>query len=367
MTSRYRSQLYPVLARLDAERAHRLALRALDSAQRVPGGPRLLRRFAPAPDPRLRVERLGLVFPNPLGVAAGLDKNAEAVGALFALGFGAVEVGTITPRPQPGNPPPRLWRFPAQQALVNALGFPSAGAASVRRRLTGCRFPGVVGVNLGKNRDTPPEHAAADYLAVLDALWDVTGYITVNVSSPNTPGLRDLQRPDALHALIRAVVERDALLARLHGGRPRPVLVKLAPDLDETRLAEAVESLMAAGAAGVILGNTTTSRAGLPEAARELPGGVSGAPLRGRNLELVRSVRRLAPELPIVAVGGIDSADDVIARLRAGASLVQLYTGFIYGGPALPGQILAGLSTYLDREGLRSIEEVVGSEATVGA
>ena len=143
VTSRYRSQLYPVLARLDAERAHRLALRALDSAQRVPGGPRLLRRFAPAPDPRLRVERLGLVFPNPLGVAAGLDKNAEAVGALFALGFGAVEVGTITPRPQPGNPPPRLWRFPAQQALVNALGFPSAGAASVRRRLAGRRFPGV--------------------------------------------------------------------------------------------------------------------------------------------------------------------------------------------------------------------------------
>ncbi|HET7034044.1 MAG TPA: quinone-dependent dihydroorotate dehydrogenase [Thermomicrobiaceae bacterium] len=365
MTSRYRSQLYPVLARLDAERSHRLALRSLATAERAPGGLRLLRRFAPPPDPRLRVERWGLSFPNPLGVAAGLDKNAEAVAALFALGFGAVEIGTVTPRPQPGNPAPRLWRFPEQQALVNALGFPSEGAAAVRRRLAGRRFPGVVGVNLGKNRDTPPERAVEDYLAVLEALWDVAGYLTVNVSSPNTPGLRDLQRPEALRALLGAVVEHDALLARLHGGRPHPVLVKLAPDLDERQLADALESLTAAGAAGVILGNTTTSRAGLPPASRELPGGVSGAPLGARNLELLGAARRLAPELPLVAAGGIDSAADVIARLRAGAGLAQLYTGFIYGGPALPGEILAGLSAFMDRHGSRSIGEIEGAEAPV--
>ncbi|HET9015005.1 MAG TPA: quinone-dependent dihydroorotate dehydrogenase [Thermomicrobiaceae bacterium] len=359
----YRGVVYPALSRLDAEQAHRLTLRALDGLERLPAGLPLLRGFAGPTDDRLRVARFGLRFPNPVGVAAGLDKDGEAAAALLALGFGAVEVGTVTPRPQPGNPRPRVWRLTDQGAIVNAMGFPSAGAAAVRARLAGRTLPGVLGVNLGKNRETPAERAAEDYAAVLEALWDVAGYVVVNVSSPNTPGLRDLQRRAALVEILGTVADVNRRGARLHGAPERPVLVKLAPDLDEAGLEDAIAGAVEGGAAGLVVSNTTSGRAGLHAPVPEHPGGLSGRPLRERATALTRAARRLTGgRLPIVGVGGIADAADVIERMRAGASLVQLYTGFVFGGPALPGRIVDDLLDFVERAGLRSIEEIIGVE-----
>jgi dihydroorotate dehydrogenase len=362
MADLYRSLAYPVLARIEPERAHHLGLRLLQVSGCIPGGPRLLGRFAGPGDDRLRVQRFGISFPNPLGVAAGLDKNAEAVTGLLALGFGSVEIGTVTHRPQPGNAPPRLWRLADEGALINALGFPSDGAAGVRRRLVARRHAGVIGINLGKNRDTPLEAAAEDYVAVLEALWDVANYLAINVSSPNTPGLRDLQQRESLAAILRAVQDANQRCARLHNGQPRPVLVKIAPDLDDHGLDAVLAGAVDGGASGVIVANTTTDRSSLCRSAPDVPGGLSGQPLRKRANAVVREVhRRCGDSLPIIGVGGIGSAADVIERMRAGASLVQLYTAFIYGGPALPGRICRDLLAFIEREGLRSIEEIIGS------
>lgn len=365
MTGWYERAVYPALARLDPERAHRLALRGLSALDRLPGGCRLLRWLCDPPaDDRLAVECLGRRFPNPLGLAAGFDKDAEAVGALLALGFGSVEVGTVTPHPQPGNPRPRLWRLPEERALVNALGFPSAGMAGVRARLVGRRVPGVIGINLGKNRETPLERAAEDYVAVLAALWDVADYLVVNVSSPNTPGLRQLQERAVLVELLQALGEENRRLARLRQLRPRPLLVKIAPDLDLGGLEQVIEAALEGDAQGLVIANTSTDRRLLGHPAPDLPGGISGRPLRARATELTREAyRRAGDRLAIVGVGGIGSTEDVIERLRAGASLVQLYTAFVYEGPALPARILRGLLAYLERQGLRSVEQLIGVES----
>ncbi|HEX7101555.1 MAG TPA: quinone-dependent dihydroorotate dehydrogenase [Nitrolancea sp.] len=363
----YREWMYPLLARIEPERSHHLALRALRIAGALPAGIDPLTRFAAPSDDRLRVERFGLSFANPLGVAAGFDKDAQVAGPLFRLGFGAVEVGTVTPKHQPGNPPPRLWRFPEQDALINALGFPSEGAAAVRQRLTGRHFPGVIGVNLGKNWETPVVHASEDYVSVLATLWDTAGYFTVNVSSPNTPGLRDLQRRDALAGILLALTEQNARSARLSDEDKRPILVKISPDLDDEGLDSVLEGTLEGGASGIIVANTSTNHGLLKQPVPNLPGGVSGSPLKPRATELVRTIyARTNGELPIIGVGGIGSASDVIERMRAGASLVQLYTAFIYGGPALPGSIVRGLRHFVDREGLRTIDEIVGVDAKSG-
>lgn len=361
LVNRYRQWLYPVLAKIEPERAHRIALHTL----KVTGSaPMTLDWLAPPVDERLSVERFGVRFANPLGVAAGLDKDAEAVAGLLRLGFGAVEVGTITPRPQPGNPPPRLWRFPDDGALINALGFPSMGAAAVRQRLVGRQFPGVIGINLGKNRSTPVEEAPEDYVSVLETLWDVADYFTLNVSSPNTPGLRDLQRRDALLAILRPLMEQNKRSARLLGGRERPVLVKIAPDLTDDALDEVLAGTIEGAASGLIVANTSTDHGLLRGHAGHLPGGLSGRPIRQLALAVVRKVhQRTGGSLPIVGAGGIENAAGVIERMRAGASLVQLYTAFVYGGPALPGVIVRDLLDYVDREGLRSIEDIVGADA----
>ncbi len=365
MTGWYERAIYPALAQLDPERAHRQALRGLSALERFPSGRRLLRQLCDPPaDDRLAVDRLGRRFPNPLGLAAGFDKDAEAVGALLALGFGFVEVGTVTPRPQPGNPRPRLWRLPEERALVNALGFPSAGMAAMRARLAGRQFPGAIGVNLGKNRETPLERAAEDYLAVLAALWDVADYLVVNVSSPNTPGLRELQARSVLVELLRALGEENRRLARLRRLRPRPLLVKLAPDLDIAGLEQAIAAALEGGADGLVVANTSTDRRLLRRPAPDFLGGISGRPLRARATALTREAyRRAGGRLVIVGVGGIGSAEDAIERLRAGASLVQLYTALIYEGPGLPARILRGLLAYLEQEGLRSVEQLVGVDA----
>ena len=352
----YRDIVFPALTRLEPERAHGLALKSLRAAQVTPGGLALLRCLSGPRDPRLEVRAFGLTFANPVGTAAGMDKDADAVAALLALGFGHVEVGTVTPRPQPGNARPRVWRLPEAAALLNALGFPSNGASAVARRLAGRRFPGIVGINLGKNKDTPPEKAAEDYVAVFEKLRDHADYAVVNVSSPNTPGLRALQSRDALAGIVKALAAVNTTKL--------PLLVKLSPDLDDPQLDDALAGSMDGGAAGIIVSNTTLDRSSLPHRFPERPGGLSGAPLKARALALVRDVRRrLGPKVPIVGVGGIATAADVIERMKAGASLVQLYTAFVYGGPGLIGQITRELVEFVEREGVAGIGDVVGAGA----
>jgi dihydroorotate dehydrogenase len=297
-------------------------------------------------DPRLAVDVLGLRFPNPVGLAAGLDKDARAAAAFAALGLGAVEVGTVTPRAQRGNPRPRVFRLPADGAVINRMGFPSRGAPPVRAALrrTPRPLPGdaVLGVNLGKNAATPLEGAQADYVAVLDALYDQAAYAVVNVSSPNTRGLRDLQERRALEGLLRAVVTRRDSLAR-STGRRLPLLVKVAPDLDWTGLGAVLEAVQASGAEGIVATNTTLSREGLTDPRNPYQtetGGLSGAPLRRRSTEVVRWLaRETGGRLPLVGVGGISHPDHALEKLDAGAALVQVYTGLIYAGPSLPGRI----------------------------
>jgi len=349
--------------RLDPERAHSLALQTLANAARMPGGFRALRRLAPVQDERLRVRLWGLPFANPLGVAAGLDKNGVAVAALLALGFGHVEVGTVTLRPQPGNERPRLWRIPAERAVINALGFPSQGAADVRNRLVAARPRGIVGINIGKNRDIPAEEAPAAYARLVLAVADVASYITVNVSSPNTPGLRSLQMSDELEAVLKAVTAANAQVATARKQLARPVLVKIAPDLSREEIEAVAWSSVFAGADGLIATNTTTSRDGIAAEYHLLPGGLSGPPLRAQANAVVRILyQAVGDRLPIIGVGGISSAADVIERMRAGASLVQLYTAFIYAGPSLPGRIVRDLSEFVEREGLRSITALTGTD-----
>ena len=338
---------WPVLERLDAERAHELVLRLLAFAQRVPAVIPLLERLCAVRDPRLAVDVCGLRFPNPVGLAAGLDKDARAPAAFAALGLGSVEIGTVTPRAQAGNPRPRIIRLPADGALINRLGFPSRGAPRVRAALrrTPRPLPGdaVLGINLGKNATTPLDEAPADYVAVLDALYDQAAYAVVNVSSPNTRGLRDLQERRALETLLRAVVaRRDSRAAST--GRRIPLLVKVAPDLDWNGLRAVLEAVDAAGVEGIVATNTTLSREGLTAPRRSESGGLSGAPLRGRSTEVVRwLVKETGGRLPVVGVGGISHPDHALEKLDAGASLVQVYTGLVYAGPALPGRICRAL------------------------
>lgn len=352
------------LSRLDPEDAHVLALHGLGGAAWFPGGRRALRALAPEPDDRLRLRVWNLPFVNPLGVAAGLDKDGLAVESLLALGFSHVEVGTVTLRPQSGNERPRVWRAPERSAVINAMGFPSAGAAALRGRLLPLRPPGVVGVNIGKNADTPLERATEDYVALVEALFEVAQYITVNISSPNTAGLRSLQVADQLAAMLAELRAANERMAQVLRRRPRPLLLKLAPDLSDAELEGIADVAVANGALGIIATNTTTERAGLPQRYQDHPGGLSGAPLRERAQQVLRVLyRRVGGQIPLVGVGGVSSGADAIAHIRAGATLVQLYTGFIYGGPALPGRILRELSADADRNGWTSITELVGVDA----
>jgi dihydroorotate dehydrogenase len=311
---------------LDPERAHRLGLRAARAGRAVS---RLrARRHEDRP-----VTAFGLTFRNPLGLAAGYDKDGRAWRALAAVGFGHVEVGTVTPRPQTGNPRPRLERIPQRRALVNRLGFPSEGAAAVTARLEGARPDGVVvGVSIGPNADTPPQRRLDDYLALVDRLAPVADYLVVNVSSPNTQGLRDLERPEALGALVSGVARR---LPQASPGRRVPLLVKLSPDLGD--VAPVVDAAVDAGADGLIVGNTTTRRDG---AAAGIPsGGLSGEPLAPAAVAALREVLA-ATDLPVIACGGVMTAGDVEERLTMGARLVQVYTGLVYRGPRLVHEVL---------------------------
>lgn len=346
--SRYRL-LRPILFALDPETAHGLALRALRHG--IPPAP-------PSAEPRLARRLLGLDFPSPLGLAAGLDKNAEAVDGLLGLGFGFVEVGSVTPKPQAGNPRPRLFRLVADEALINRMAFNNEGHAAMHRRLAARGKSGIVGVNVGTNKDSADR--IADYAAGVTAFADIADYLTVNISSPNTPGLRDLQERDAVTRLLAAVIgARDA------AARHVPILLKIAPDLDDDALAAICDAALASGIDGMIISNTTIAREGLRDArhARET-GGLSGRPLFARSTAMLRKVRkRVGSRLVLVGVGGVDSAETAFAKVAAGADLVQLYTGLIYRGPRLPVDIAEGMIALLDRRGFRTIAEAVGSEA----
>ncbi|AWN24536.1 dihydroorotate dehydrogenase (quinone) [Deinococcus irradiatisoli] len=357
------ARLKPLLFRLDAEQAHHLTLGACALAQRLPGLSSALGALTRPTQAALRQHLWNLEFASPLGLAAGLDKNGEALGIFSNLGFGFAEVGTVTPRPQPGNPQPRLFRLPPDEALINRMGFNNAGLDALAVRLRG---PHAVPIwaNIGKNKDTPNDTAVDDYLAGVRALYRVADGFVINVSSPNTPGLRALQHADELRALLAAVLE-EAEEQRVLSLRPAlPVLVKLAPDLSDPDFEASVDAALQAGVSGLILTNTTLGRAGLRHPHREEAGGLSGRPLAQRSTELVRrAYRQTSGRLPIVGVGGIFSAQDAYDKIRAGASLVEVYTALIYQGPGLAQRVNAGLLALLARDGLNHISEAVGADA----
>jgi len=328
----YRTLLRPLLFSMDPETVHHLAMWGLEKF-----GP-ALRPLAPRPDPRLGRTLFGVHFPNPVGLAAGFDKNGVALAAWEALGFGFVEAGTITAKAQPGNPRPRIFRLPQHRALINRMGFNNDGCDAVAARLNrlreGSGWPRIpVGINIGKSKATPLEEATSDYLLSFERLRRFGDYFVLNVSSPNTPGLRALQDRAALDDLLRAIQERN-----IEGD---PVLVKIAPDLEWPAIEEIVALAEQHRIAGLIATNTTIDHSSVPAESRT-QGGLSGVPLRARSTEVVRFLTART-KLPIVAVGGIFTADDALEKFDAGAALVQLYTGFVYEGPALPGRICAAL------------------------
>ena len=321
----------PLLFRMAPERAHEAGLRALDTAHRM-GLSRLLAK-RPRPMP---VKAMGLTFENPVGLAAGLDKNGAHIDALAALGFGFIEIGTVTPRPQTGNPRPRMFRLADKNALINRLGFNNDGVDALVRNVERARWNGLLGINIGKNASTPNEQAVDDYIHCLERVYPLAGYIVINISSPNTRGLRDLQQEQLLQRFIGVLREQQERLAARHGAR-KPMLVKIAPDLFDAEMDAMAEVFMRAGVDGVIATNTTVDRSQVAghAHAREA-GGLSGQPLYAHSTYMLRRLRaRLPGSIPIIGVGGILSGADAAGKIAAGATVVQCYTGLVYRGPAL--------------------------------
>ena len=334
----------PALFALDPERAHRLTIAALRTAPAL----------APCAKGPLASAVAGISFPNPVGLAAGFDKDAEVPDAMLGLGFGFVEVGSITPRPQAGNPKPRLFRLTADRAVINRMGFNNGGAEAAVARLAVRKRRGVLGINVGANKDSPDR--IADYLAGIATFAPFADYLTVNVSSPNTPGLRDLQSEGELAALLSAIADARTTATP-------PVFLKVAPDLADGDHARIVRAAIENGIAGLIVSNTTITRPPLHSHHAGETGGLSGAPLRDLALDQLRRFRAEAGgQLPLVGVGGIASAEDAWARIRAGANLVQLYSALVYEGPGLARRIVRGLERLMRRDGFTSIAEAVGSE-----
>lgn len=363
MVELYRSILRPLLFRLDAEESHRMAFAAMRVADRSPLVKRAIARQCRYRHPALICERFGRRFPNPLGLAAGFDKNAELVTFWAACGFGFVELGTVTAKAQPGNERPRLFRLPADRALINRMGFNNEGASAIRERLEALRpiwdeRPTPIGINIGKSKVTPLEQATDDYLESLAALAAFADYVVVNVSSPNTPGLRELQNRSELETLLAALRPACA---------ERPLLVKIAPELSESQLADVVELALSLKLDGIVATNTTTERAGLQTTELELigqMGGLSGRPLRERSLAVIAALYKMSEgALPIIGVGGISDGNDAYEAIRAGASLIQIYTGFVYGGPLVVRQILKQLVTRLQADGLEHVDQAIGLDA----
>ncbi len=337
---------------LDPERAHELTLRALEAG--------VFPRATPD-DPKLRQTVCGLDFPNPLGMAAGFDKDARVPGALLAMGFGFAEIGTVTPRPQPGNPRPRVFRLIRERGTINRLGFNSGGHEAAKARLAR-RPAGVIGVNIGANKDSADP--VEDFAAGLRAFYGVADYFTVNISSPNTPGLRDLQAPDRLNRLLELLTSERERLAACAAVR-RPILVKLAPDIHDDDLPATIACLVANKVDGIILTNTTISRHEVPQAAyRTEAGGLSGRPLFQRATRMLAKAYLLTEgKLPLIGVGGIDSGEAAVTKIEAGASLIQLYTGMIYEGAGLIAAIKRALVERMDRDGTTDLSRIRGVQA----
>ncbi len=355
----YKTFIKPLFFKLPPERAHYLTFDLLRLAMRIPGMAAFFRRRYVLEHPLLERKVFGLTFPNPIGLAAGFDKDAVLFNELECLGFGFVEVGTVTPLPQSGNPQPRLFRLPSDEALINRMGFNNQGVDAVVERLKARKTKRlIVGGNIGKNKVTPNEEAASDYLKCFDALYPYVDYFVVNVSSPNTPNLRDLQEKEPLTLLLNQLMDRNRTTAK-----PKPLLLKIAPDLSDSQLDDIIDIVEDTGIDGVIATNTTISRDGLATEQQLVTdlgaGGVSGKPVRSRSTEVIRYLnRRSNGAFPIIGVGGIHSAADAIEKLEAGATLVQVYTGFVYEGPSLPRTINTGLlqaySTHSDNSSQRS-------------
>ncbi len=339
----------PALFRLDAEAAHEIGMKALRSGLASPFYSEPT-SFGLGP-----IERFGLTFPNPVGIAAGFDKNALAINQLASLGFGFVEIGTVTLMPQLGNPKPRMFRLAEDRALINRLGFNNDGAEAVAERLSMLKRKCIVGVNIGKNKDVPNEEATENYLASFKLLAPNADYVAINISSPNTPNLRELQRSENLDELLKSISEAAE--------NKVPLLVKIAPNLSEVEIEAVVDICLKYGIAGIIATNTTIERGGLKSRRADETGGLSGEPLRPRAAEVIRTLYRYSNgKLPIIGVGGILTGDDAFEKVAAGASLVQAYTGFVYGGPAFARDVNIRLAEILKERGFSSVDEAVGTD-----
>jgi dihydroorotate dehydrogenase len=349
VTGFFSALIRPALFSLDAERAHSLSIKALKSG--------LVRPLHPRSDQRLAVELAGLHLPSPVGLAAGYDKNAEVPDALLKLGFGFAEVGTITPLAQPGNPKPRIFRLVEDRAVINRFGFNSEGHEAVFQRLRSrAGRPGIIGVNIGANKDS--QNRVEDYVLGIRKFYPFASYFCVNISSPNTQGLRDLQARQSLAELLIAI-KLERANGRSRHKRNVPVFLKIAPDLSEQGLDDIAEEVAANGIDGLIISNTTLSRTGLASAARDEAGGLSGAPLFERSTMMLAKMRkRVGPAMPLIGAGGIDSAEAALAKIEAGADLVQLYTGMIYKGPGLAAEITRGLSQAVAKTGAKTIADL---------
>jgi len=361
----YRTIARPILFRMDPELAHRLIVHGLGKAVRLPGALPLMRCLWDArPDPRLETELFGIRFRHPVGLAAGLDKDAVAVEGFAGMGLAFLEVGTVTPVGQPGNDRPRLFRLPDDEALINRMGFNNEGAEAMAARLARLKERRVpIAVNIGKNKATPNDQAPEDYRKCLRALYPYGDFFVINISSPNTPDLRKLQHGEELKALLDAMRSEIAEQAARTCGKPKPVVVKIAPDMTEAELEQTVGILADGGVSGIIATNTTLSRDGLVHPNRSQQGGLSGRPLRARSTDVIRAIYRLTGgRLPIIGSGGIFDARDAYDKIRAGASLVEVYTALIYKGPGVVRGIAAELSDLLAQGGFRRIGDAVGAD-----
>ena len=339
----YKLLIRPLLFLFDPETIHHFTFRFIRLLHIVPGIPHLLRLIYSIKNPKLGKTLMGLHFPNPVGLAAGFDKDAIATDAFADFGFGFIEIGTLTPKPQPGNEKPRLFRLPKDKAIINRMGFNNSGAESAAARLAKRKSDILIGGNIGKNKLTPNENAFDDYRKCWEILDPVVDYFVINVSSPNTPGLRELQEKEPLTQLMSGIKELSKT-----SPKPKPVLLKIAPDLTNEQLDDIIGILLSTGTDGVIASNTTISRGGLSTSADTIKeigaGGLSGAPLTKRSNDVIRYLRKnLGPDFPIIGVGGIMSAADAVEKIQAGADLLQVYTGFIYEGPGLVKKILKTL------------------------
>ncbi|MBY9082463.1 quinone-dependent dihydroorotate dehydrogenase [Paenibacillus sp. HN-1] len=358
----YRNFAKPFFFKMDPEAAHHLVIGGLEKSAALPGGKASLRMMYGVPEtPELAVDLFGLHFHTPVGLAAGLDKNAQAIGGFSSIGFGFMEVGTVTPKGQPGNEQPRLFRLPSDEALINRMGFNNEGADAMAKRLKAAGRRSIpVAVNIGKNKTTPNEEAHEDYRKCIRTLYPYGDFFVVNISSPNTPDLRSLQHGSELSRLL-AEVKDEMELQHGKSGVKKNILVKIAPDVSASELEYMVDTIANAGVDGIIATNTTISRNGLSHVRASETGGLSGKPLRDRSTEIISAIyRQTGGQLPIIGSGGIFTPQDAYDKIKAGASLVEIYTALIYEGPEVNRRLHAGLRNLLRRDGFRHISEAVG-------